>query len=518
MIVASQHPLTSWQWAYGWAAGILIGLTLVVLGLQLLRPGRKSRGGALNGADNRWSTSKVSVLLWTYAVLFAFVAILVAYHGDHFPHEQLSTQYLILLGIPGTAAVAAKAITSSNVASGKTKKTVRTNPTNAPWVGIGQLFGDDDGNIDLLDSQYFAFNLVLLGYFFVRFIGHSELGLPSLPDSLLGVSGVAGAAYVGKKALPGGAAGESFSVGAGSSLVLTSESSVTLPAGGGVKLPQGGDVQVPPQVRFEVSAAATAAASSGGRVSFPTQTAVDLPAGATISNPTATAPVVFANAANISCVGPVRILDAAGVPVALGAGGAATVPAGGQAQLAPMAVVTLKDPAANTTVPAKTSVAFAAAGTVSLPNGGLAEPTAAVTVHYPGGGQVEFPRATKIYSTTGAQIVAPPSPAQALPADTDTDVAAGAAVLLAAANAESLTLLEDSTVTLEAAAILDTPAGGPQPIAATTPTTLPAASTVTLPAAGELTLITAGTLTVPLGGVVMVPAGAATSATVTDSP
>jgi hypothetical protein len=64
---------------------------------------------------------------------------------------------------------------------------------------FGQLFSADDGNADLLDSQYFAFSLLLLGYSLLQFLTGESTVLPRLPDTLVGLTGVSAVGYVAKK-------------------------------------------------------------------------------------------------------------------------------------------------------------------------------------------------------------------------------------------------------------------------------------------------------------------------------
>jgi hypothetical protein len=63
------------------------------------------------------------------------------------------------------------------------------------------LVANDSGQPDLLDFQYFGFTLILLAYFFTRFLGNEALGLPELPDTLVALSGVSTTGYLGKKGL-----------------------------------------------------------------------------------------------------------------------------------------------------------------------------------------------------------------------------------------------------------------------------------------------------------------------------
>jgi hypothetical protein len=48
---------------------------------------------------------------WTYAVWFAFIAILLHTNGEGLEHAVLEQQYLLLLGLPVATAVVAKGIT-----------------------------------------------------------------------------------------------------------------------------------------------------------------------------------------------------------------------------------------------------------------------------------------------------------------------------------------------------------------------------------------------------------------------
>lgn len=204
MIVASghvwfwQHP--SWHWAELWALVIVLLPSLVAV-LARWMFGRPNVGfvvGLINGRDGRWSTSKASMLLWTYTIWFAFVTILLHTGGVGLRHMVLHSQYLVLLGVPAATAVIAKGFTQSKVDAGRILTKPERGPETNLLTGIGQIVSDDSGQPDLLDFQYIGFTLVLLAYFFTRFLGHAT-GLPTLPASLVGLSGVSGAGYVAKK-------------------------------------------------------------------------------------------------------------------------------------------------------------------------------------------------------------------------------------------------------------------------------------------------------------------------------
>ncbi|MGY1502954.1 IPT/TIG domain-containing protein [Streptomyces sp. QTS52] len=183
--------------------------------------------GLVIGTDGRASTSKVQVVLWTYSVLFVLVFLL--FYGNTWvnssksdasraPGEandlfdtvissQLQPQYFVLLGFPLVAALAAKALTSAKVADGDL---VKSDSDKAGFgQGLREIVANDKGQTDLLDFQYFLFNLVTLAYFFISFftsfkngVPEPELeGLPSLPETLLALSGASAATYAFKKAL-----------------------------------------------------------------------------------------------------------------------------------------------------------------------------------------------------------------------------------------------------------------------------------------------------------------------------
>jgi hypothetical protein len=160
------------------------------------------------GADNRWSTSKFQAVLWTYAILWGLIALMLAKGFRNpggwtalteMPARDWDT-YLILLGGPFAAAVLAKYITAEKVDNGTVQKTVA--PAEGPSVlgGLGEVVSDDAGRADLVDSQYLAFTLVALSYFLVTLWWNLSKGFPNLPDILVGLTSVSAASYVAKKA------------------------------------------------------------------------------------------------------------------------------------------------------------------------------------------------------------------------------------------------------------------------------------------------------------------------------
>lgn len=163
------------------------------------------------GVDGRWSTSKLAVVIWTYAVLFGLATLWVAHvlgdstGWDRQIGQPLQDTYLILLGGPFAAAVLAKLSTSSKASDGKLAKTeARGGEERSAVDGLSDVVSDDSGDTDLIDMQYFLFNLLALVVFLGEFCFAIEMGFPDIPDLLVGLTGASGLAYVGKKAAEGG--------------------------------------------------------------------------------------------------------------------------------------------------------------------------------------------------------------------------------------------------------------------------------------------------------------------------
>lgn len=223
--------VTRW-WAYAFA---FLALNTLLAALILVT------GDALRhlllGADHRLSTSKAQVAAWTYLVLFALCALMLigkslncpassqtgcvqiraplAAAFDAFLTTGLQPSYLQLLGLPTAAAVAAKAITTGKIAAAQNQgrppaKTPAPDTNQALGDRVAELVSDDNGDTDLGDLQYQLFNLLTMAWFLVTFLPHPlrPSGLPDLPATLIGLTGVSTAGYVTKKALEPAAAGD----------------------------------------------------------------------------------------------------------------------------------------------------------------------------------------------------------------------------------------------------------------------------------------------------------------------
>ena len=213
---------------------------------------RRGLKGLVVGADGRASTSKAQATLWTFLTLFAALYLLMlgrtpncggAYNGEggkplfwstcgaRVPDVQVfdvafsdpTGALPLLLGLPIAAAVFAKASTAAREREARRQKMAgqssepdprspdtpsattviepKTPADNSAHVGIaagvGQLVSNDHGDVDLLDGQYVAFNLLLAAVFLVLLLTRgAEEGLPELPHTLLILSGVTSGSYV----------------------------------------------------------------------------------------------------------------------------------------------------------------------------------------------------------------------------------------------------------------------------------------------------------------------------------
>lgn len=216
--VASQQDVN-----LAWIVSFVIALATLAF-IWALVPGVKGLvKETVVGKDGRVSTSKFQFMIWTLVIFFALFSVLIAWAGVHFfgdllggnwakelePRlagglesflsDGLTDTYMILLGIPVAGAVASKGITASKVEGGSIVKAPKAEDSQTS--GARELIGDDKGGVDIGDLQYLLFNLLTIGYFLVLFFTDPSGGLPEIPDTLLGLTGVAAAGYVGKKSI-----------------------------------------------------------------------------------------------------------------------------------------------------------------------------------------------------------------------------------------------------------------------------------------------------------------------------
>ncbi len=168
------------------------------------------------GMDKRPSSSKLQFLLWTAAVIFGYLAIyanpIAKDTYDFNPIKNVPSSLLIAMGISGATAVAAKAVTTTNLAKGKVKlafnaaaaAALPAGAARTPATTQGGVFQADDGSPDLGKIQMIVWTLIAIGVFLAQVF--SKISAPSatkeLPDigqSLMVLMGLGHAAYVGKK-------------------------------------------------------------------------------------------------------------------------------------------------------------------------------------------------------------------------------------------------------------------------------------------------------------------------------
>jgi hypothetical protein len=111
--------------------------------------------------------------------------------GDVLPGRAWD-EYSILLGGPFAAAVLAKGTVTYKLDAG----TLQKSEAQAP--AAGQVATNDEGAVDLVDSQYLLFNVIALGYFVVEIVRRGVL--PEMPGPLLAMTSATAGLYVANKA------------------------------------------------------------------------------------------------------------------------------------------------------------------------------------------------------------------------------------------------------------------------------------------------------------------------------
>jgi hypothetical protein len=199
---------------------------LSAAGQPTLPPRRQGLKAAVMGQDNRASTSKTQVVLWTAAVVWALIDLLLlarAHPGASLFTTGMTTnwrpEYLVLLGLPVAAAATAKAaVGGANSGHGPAtddssmRKMANTLNVSRVYMrepagsdvkgfraGVAELFTGDDNSVDWGDLQYVVFTLITLAYFVIQFLAQPANGLPPVPAALLTLMGVSAAGYAANK-------------------------------------------------------------------------------------------------------------------------------------------------------------------------------------------------------------------------------------------------------------------------------------------------------------------------------
>jgi IPT/TIG domain len=211
-----------WQWQDGYPTGValtrrayLFAAATLALALYLIylagKAASEENGLAhlIHGDDHRTSTSKVQYLLWTLGVAFALAYIggrvlanptgrFICEKGDETPRNCVPTEnwemYIILLGLPAATAVIAKGVLSYKILNGQVQKT-----ESQEGAKVADIATNDNGQADLVDSQYLIFNVIAFVYFGVNFIRTGSFA--AVPSLLLALTSAAAATYVLNKSL-----------------------------------------------------------------------------------------------------------------------------------------------------------------------------------------------------------------------------------------------------------------------------------------------------------------------------
>ena len=189
---------------------------------------RRGLKAAVMGQDGRASTSKTQVVLWTGALVWALVDLLLlarAYPGGSLFLNAVKTnwhpEYLVLLGLPVAAATTAKAVVAgansgqgpaasdppssiAKIASGLNGNRVYVRDPISAGVwgflrGVAELFTGDDDAVAWADLQYVVFTMITLVYFASQFLAQPAAGLPQVPAALLTLMGVSATGYAANK-------------------------------------------------------------------------------------------------------------------------------------------------------------------------------------------------------------------------------------------------------------------------------------------------------------------------------
>jgi hypothetical protein len=201
----------------------LTGLAgLGALWLILLIATKKHPWALVIGEDDRPSTSKFQLLIWTAAVVFAFLAIYQIRFSRGFGEDlpATPTNLLIAMGISVVTAVSAKsiAVTSEAKRAADAANAVAKGLPPAPVHphSLSSIFADDSGKPDLGKVQVVLWTVIAVGVFLSNVFAliHSPgsphidpqtqiatypLGLPDISQTLMILMGLGHGAYIGKK-------------------------------------------------------------------------------------------------------------------------------------------------------------------------------------------------------------------------------------------------------------------------------------------------------------------------------
>lgn len=185
--------------------------------------------GLVVGSDGRASTSKAQAALWTIVVLTALVYLALVGRSPNCPAsagelwnstcnagapQPADTDALFGEGFPADLLVLLFGYAGVIFAKNNTENAVQNNPGARAAKKLkreekednlaksaGQLFTNDKGELDLLDTQYFAFALFTAIYFLYQLVAVTKNSFPTLGGGLLTLAGTSTLSYAVKKYL-----------------------------------------------------------------------------------------------------------------------------------------------------------------------------------------------------------------------------------------------------------------------------------------------------------------------------
>jgi IPT/TIG domain-containing protein len=163
------------------------------------------------GADNRLSTSKFQVLLWTATVGFVYVMVyadrVLKMHEFHH-WSTIPQNVLIALGISVTSSVAAAAITGSQAAANPSTKNAKSAPSYDPAALVRN---DNEATASLTKVQLLFWTVVAVVVYLITSFGSlgtivacttaatGNCPLPDIDTTLMLFMGLGHATYIGGK-------------------------------------------------------------------------------------------------------------------------------------------------------------------------------------------------------------------------------------------------------------------------------------------------------------------------------
>lgn len=223
------------RWGLCIALAALVGPSALAWFISVTRAKRRGAGNLatgfrrlLVGEDNRVSTSKVIAATWTYFLAAGLLSVIITKwlgHSEAFDatlNAGLEGQYGVLIGGPLGAAILAKSIVVSQLAKDPGAK-----PSSPASPAVSQLIANDAGDTDLGDLQYVLFNAVALVFFLGTFLQTPDVGMPRIPDLILGLTSVSAVGYVGKKVVPAAPSGVATGPSGGTTRLLPPAAAVS---------------------------------------------------------------------------------------------------------------------------------------------------------------------------------------------------------------------------------------------------------------------------------------------------